>query len=261
VDHHQPVEEDMPELKGFSPPMAPFIYPALQQSIDTLRTLIRGPDKLHLVVGDTGSGKTTLLTAFLSSASDAWSRCRIRIRVHPSQHTPGGVATCHAIQIEHQPLPIFALEDAHRLPVHALSRLLQQGRQSWNALEAKALILVGQRELVRILEQLAEKMLPDTALNTLYVPPLKADQIGAYIDHRFKHHPLLPRLSLKRRHIDMIHQATGGNPALVNQFVIELLAASERRQERRANNGMAQQMRRWLGLKPKQPPRGDDATL
>ena len=254
----QASEDHMANPKGLAPPMVPFIYPALQRSIDTLNTLIKGPDKLHLVVGDAGSGKTTFLKAFLSNVADTWNRCRIRIRVPPSRQKAGGVATCQAIQIEHHPLPVFILEDVHRLHIHALGRLLQKGRRSWNALDAKALIMVGQRDLVRMLEHLADKMLSVNALNTLYVPPLKEDEVIDYIHHRFKHHPLLPLLSLKPRHVKTIHQSTGGMPAHINQFVVELLAASERSQKQRVNNGVAYQMKKWLGLKPPEMATHDD---
>ncbi|MFN4129665.1 MAG: ExeA family protein [Paracoccaceae bacterium] len=79
------------------------------------------------------------------------------------------------------------------------------------------LVLVGQPELRDIVHRPDMRQFAQRVASSFHLSAMDRDTVRAYVDHRLK------RVGMKRRifddaAIDLVHQATGGVPRLVNQL-------------------------------------------
>lgn len=222
--------------------------------------LTRAP--ITLVTGEVGAGKTTLLQHFLREVGDD-----VRVALIANAHGDRGELLRWVLMALGQPAPraagyvdLFAAFQAYLIAEYAAGRRVvlifdeaqNLARESLEELrmftnintgkdELLQLILVGQPELRDMVRRPDLVQFAQRVAASVHLPAMDAFTVRAYIWHRLKiagaDHNIFSVSAA-----DMVHEATGGVPRLVNQLCDLAMVYAFSRNHTRVMRGTVQQV-------------------
>ena len=193
---------------------------------------------ITLITGDVGAGKTTLLHHLLKSLGD-----ELTIGMISNAHGTRDELLRWVLQALDQPVPreadyvelfgqfedfliteygegrrvILIFDEAQNLSRESLEELRMFTNINSNKDELLQLVLVGQPELRDHVRRSDLTQFAQRVAASFHLPALDADAVAAYIHHRLKVAGATREI-FSTAAAEMIHEATGGVPRLINQL-------------------------------------------
>lgn len=198
--------------------------------------LTRAP--ITLITGEVGAGKTTLLHHLLRSVEDD-----VRIGLIANAHGDRGELLRWVLAALSQPTDpaagyvdlftqfqsymiseysegrrvILIFDEAQNLSRESLEELRMFTNINSNKDELLQLILVGQPELREIVSRPDLSQFAQRVASSFHLPAMDADTVTAYVLHRLDIAGATREI-FSAESLELIHEATGGVPRLVNQL-------------------------------------------
>lgn len=224
-------------------PNPDFLYwsPAHRRAASVLEYGIITRAPITLVTGEIGSGKTTLLRHLLRTAAEDIGEIQVGLISNPL----GGrdeLFRWVLMSLDHEPPPDAGYVQLHRILETYLIEQYAQGRRvvlifdeaqnldresleqvrmltniNSDDNELVQLILVGQPELRDMIMRPDMVQLAQRVAASFFLPALKDASVAEYINHRLRIAGAKDEIFTPES-IDLIRQATGGVPRLINQL-------------------------------------------
>ncbi len=198
--------------------------------------LTRAP--ITLITGEVGSGKTTLVHHLLKSVGDD-----VKIGLISNAHGDRGELLRWVLMSLDQPAPaggtyvdlfaafqaylidqyasgrrvILIFDEAQNLSVESLEELRMFTNINSNKDELLQLVLVGQPELLDMIRRPEMRQFAQRVASSFHLTAMDSKTVRKYVGHRLAIAGAKRNL-FSRAATDLVHEATGGVPRLVNQL-------------------------------------------
>ncbi len=224
-------------------PNPDFLYwsPAHRRAASVLEYGIITRAPITLVTGEIGSGKTTLLRHLLRTAAEDIGEIQVGLISNPLggrdelfrwvlmalDHEPpqdAGYVQLHRIletylieQYAQGRRVVLIFDEAQNLDRESLEQVRMLTNINSDDNELVQLILVGQPELRDMIMRPDMVQLAQRVAASFFLPALKDASVAEYINHRLRIAGAKDEIFTPES-IDLIRQATGGVPRLINQL-------------------------------------------
>lgn len=213
-----------------------FLSDERREAIAALMYAVLARRGFSVLIGDAGTGKTTLLRSLMRSIPE--SRAVFSVVVNPTLNPAEFLRTCVAdfgIDVKQSPkdvllaklrqflveahrrnkVAVLIVDEAHRLSTELLEEIRLLTNFETDKDKLIQVILAGQDELADLLDRRDLRQLKQRVSTRLYIKPMTADEIAAYIRHRWNRCSAAP-IPFDSAAIAAIHEISGGIPRLVN---------------------------------------------
>lgn len=215
-----------------------FLYwnPAHSGAVNILRLGLIELSPITVLTGEIGTGKTTLLLKFLEEAPQDVSVALLSNFTSGSGHLYGWVLNAYGLDASGTPIELFTRLQNHLIEEYAAGRRsvvivdeaqnvsdtdLEQLRMLTNINSGKdvlvILYLIGQPQLRDRLLQPQNRQIAQRIGATYHLGAMTMADTAKYIEHRLKVAGASDRI-FSDGALEMIHEASGGLPRIVNQI-------------------------------------------
>jgi general secretion pathway protein A len=224
-----------------------FLYPSRlhEEAIRLLLQAVRRREGVAVLSGDIGTGKTTVcrtvleqldMTLFTSlvlnpflSAEELLREILLDFGVVSREAVRSGrvtsatrhelVSTLHEFLISLVPIGasgVLIIDEAQHLSPQVLEELRVLSNLETNQTKLLQIVLVGQLNLLDILKQPEQRQLDQRISLRAVLNPLDRSDLDAYVTHRLTVARGASPVTFAAPALDLLHQATGGVPRLIN---------------------------------------------
>ena len=145
---------------------------------------------------------------------------------------------------------VLIIDEAQNLSIEVLEQLRLLTNLETNRYKLLKIVLLGQPELLQILNRVEMRQLSQRITARCHLGPLDKEDVGAYVRHRLEiagcKHPLFPE-SLNKP----LWQLTGGVPRLINLGCDRALLGAYARERKQVDHAILNQAAREVLGKPK----------
>jgi general secretion pathway protein A len=228
-----------------------------------------------VLTGDAGTGKTSLLRALIQSAGDS-SRFSVILtpRVNSDEFLElalldFGLTEVPAtksqrivklqellMDLRHRGIaPVLMVDEAHTLSPETLEEIRLLTNFETTEQKLLQIVLAGQNDLAAILNRGDLRQLKQRIEVRMDLKPLEPNEVGAYMEHRWKCAGGMVPLPFAQPAIALIARAAKGIPRLVNSICDNCLLLAYAGEEPRIGVGHVQQVIRDFDLGVVEPSR------
>lgn len=224
-----------------------FLYPSRQheEAIRSLLQTIRRREGVSVLSGDIGTGKTTVcrtvleqldMTLFTSlvlnpflSAEELLREILLDFGVVSRESVKSGrvtsatrhelVSTLHEFLLSLVPIGasgVLILDEAQHLSSQVLEELRVLSNLETNHSKLLQIVLVGQINLLDILNQPQQRQLDQRIALRVVLEPLDRSDVEGYVTHRLGVARGASAVTFDAAALDMVHKASAGVPRLIN---------------------------------------------
>jgi general secretion pathway protein A len=233
-----------------------FLYPSPshEEAIRLLLQTIRRREGVAVLSGDIGTGKTTVcrtvlrqldmklftslvLNPFLSAEEllreilldfGVVSREAVRSRRIASASRHELMSTLHEFLTSLVPIGasgVLIIDEAQHLSPQVLEEIRLLSNLETNHTKLLQIVLVGQLNLLDVLQQPAQRQLDQRVSLRAVLAPLGRLELEAYVVHRMSIAGELSQVGFEEAALDLIHKSSGGVPRLINLICDRALMA------------------------------------
>jgi type II secretory pathway predicted ATPase ExeA len=214
---HIPEQPSGPSAPGAKRPFY-FVIESVEQRLRLLKRLMAGHDALILVIGERGGGKTTLLKRLIDTVTIPCRQGRFREPAGDHSHTPvpALLRTLPVFIFKDMAQSTIILDDAHALGPEELAYLLRIISPPCGVRTAHRIVLFGEPSLHTNLAALVQDLPDATAVSSVYIPAMTADETAAYLRQRLSAAGFADDSLFDGRMARKLHRAGGGLPGRIN---------------------------------------------
>jgi general secretion pathway protein A len=279
------------EFYGFVQPpftLAPdprFLYrsESHDEAITLLLQAIRRKEGFIVLTGDIGTGKTTICRALMEQLDTATftslilnpflsveellrevlldfgvvSREAVRSGRLTSATKHELISTLHEFLLSLMAIKgsaVFIIDEAQHLSPQVLEQIRIISNLETNQSKLLQIVLVGQLNLLDVLESAELRQLDQRISIRAALKPLTRDEVDEYIKHRLRVAGGSSPVQFEPEAVDLVHVLTTGVPRIINLLCDRALMAGAAGREHRIGTGAIEEAARNLGLKRPEPP-------
>lgn len=218
-----------------------------QDGLNVLTVALRTGEGFVKVVGEVGTGKTLLCRTLINSLGDGfvpayihnpyldpdallWAvadELRLRIDPRAAQHVLLKRLTRRLMDIHRGGRRVvLCLDEVQAMPVRSLETLRLLTNLETEKHKLVQVVLFGQPELDRMLEDPAVRQLRQRISFSYQLLPMNRPALAAYVSHRLRVAGRTAPSPFTRRAIELVHRGSGGIPRLANILCHKALMAA-----------------------------------
>ncbi len=218
----------------------------LTQRLNLICHLIQNSEQLVLVLAENGYGKTSLLRqlqkiakrqhehwwVYLPASSPALSADSLMATLLTTLNTRHEGKSTQALEetLRNQiaaaryngQLPILLIDDAHMLPLATLKLIVELAMQGETLTRLRA-VLLCEPQITSILVAPEFKIVHNTLIHTLDIPPFNPTQVRDYLQFRLKNTQYHFETLFNHQEIKRIHNLSEGVPGRINVLAQQTL--------------------------------------
>ncbi|OQW94106.1 MAG: hypothetical protein BWK79_07615 [Beggiatoa sp. IS2] len=223
-----------------------YATPELTQRLNLICHLVQNSEQLVLVLAENGYGKTALLRQlqkmvkqqhehwriYLPASSPALSPDSLMATLLTTLNTRHEGKTAQALEetLRNQvaaaryngQLPVLLIDDAHMLPLATLKLIVELAMQG-EVLTRLRVVLFCEPQITSILVTPEFKIVHNTLIHTLDIPPFNSSQLSDYIQFRLKNTEYHFERLFTHQEIKRIYTLSEGVPGRVNVLAQQVL--------------------------------------
>ena len=209
------------------------------QRLNMLVHMTQYSDMVLMVLGEEGMGKSTLLQSYIKSAHDNWHICRINansmmdkdqllFRIAEDfglEFLPADSAELQEMlydkmtqQHQNDVLPVIIIDDAHELPVDAISQLFIMAEIKAGDVTMVHIVLFAEPQIDKTINASNARKIRERIGHNFEITPFKEADTAEYILNRMTIAGLHGENPFSAKVIRQIHKQSHGNPALINEL-------------------------------------------
>ncbi len=241
-----------------------FTDAAIEQRLEMLRHVTGYSDLLLIISGEQGSGKSTLARQFIASVRGERRVCRVDASYGMDTRAllagisegfafPAVAADAEGLEdllrgLRNGRRHLLVIDDAHRLPVEALTFLLQFAARDSGKEKLLDIVLFCEPSISELLAVPAVAPLRDRHTQTMEMPRFSEEQTAAYLRFRMEAAGAAGEFPFSDKLVRMIHRGSHGSPARINELAHRALMEISGAQPRSALAALLAQREVWLPL-------------
>ncbi len=216
-----------------------FNTPEASQRMSLMVHMTQYSDMVLIVLGDEGMGKTTLLQNYIKAAHDNWHICRINANTMMDkdqllfriaedfglESLPADSAELQELLYDkmtqlHQNdvLPVIIVDDAHELPVDAVSQLFIMAEIKAGDVTMVHIVLFAEPLIEKTINASNVRKIRERIGHTFELAPFDEADTAEYILNRMTIAGLRDENPFSTKVVRQIHKQSHGNPARINEL-------------------------------------------
>ncbi len=223
-----------------------YATPELTQRLNLICHLVQNSEQLVLVLAENGCGKTALLRqlqqiakqhhehwwVYLPASSPALSADSLLATLLTTLNTRHEGKTTQALEelLRNQiatarynsQLPVLLIDDAHMLPLATLKLIVELTMQG-EILTRLRVVLLCEPQITSVLATPEFKIVHNTLIHTIDIPPFNLTQVRDYIQFRLKDTQYHFERLFTNQEIKRIHTLSEGVPGRINVLAQQVL--------------------------------------
>ena len=209
------------------------------QRMSLLVHMTQYSDMVLMVLGEEGMGKSTLLQNYIKSAHDNWHICRINANSMMDKDQllfriaedfgldflPSDSAELQELLydkmtqlLQNDVLPVIIVDDAHELPVDALSQLFIMAEIKAGDTTMVHVVLFAEPEINKTINASSARKIRERIGHEFELGPLDEAETAEYILRRLTVAGLHGENPFSAKVVRQIHKQSHGNPARINEL-------------------------------------------
>lgn len=209
------------------------------QRLSLLVHMTQYSDMVLMVLGEQGMGKSTLLQSYIKSAHDNWHICRINANTMMDkdqllfriaedfglEFLPADSAELQEMLYDkmtqlHQNdvLPVIIIDDAHELPVDAVTQLFIMAEIKAGDVTMVHIVLFAEPQIEKTINASNARKIRERIGHNFELAPFDEADTAEYIISRMAIAGLREENPFSAKVIRQIHKQSDGNPARINEL-------------------------------------------